>query len=277
MQGETSWVPPTGVLATLTDNAHLRSRFGAEDLANLERRARSRVARRPPPSLVRALQRPDVAVIAELKRRSPSKGVLDDSLDAAVVVRAFAEGGAAAASILTEPTAFGGAIADLETASGEVAIPLLRKDFIVSGAQVFEAAASGAAAVLLIARALGPDGIRPLVEVAHGVGLECLVEVRSEAELAWGLEAGADVIGVNTRNLETLVIDPAVAERLLPLVPPELPAVFESGIRERSDVERAAAIGADAVLVGSSLSAAGSTAAAVRRLAGVSRIGRRGV
>jgi indole-3-glycerol phosphate synthase len=259
------------VLGQLTAAAHVRSQADPVALATLRRNAELRLAAHPPPSLAAALRRPDVAVIAELKRRSPSKGVLDDSLDAGAVASAFAAGGAAAMSVLTEPSAFGGALADLESASRRVRIPLLRKDFIVSSSQVFEAASAGASAVLLIARALGPVALVELAEVAQTTGLETLIEVRSEAELAWAVEAGADVIGVNSRNLETLEIDPAVATRLVPMVPAETPAVFESGIRTRDDVEQAARAGADAVLVGSVLSAQGSSAEAVRGLVGVPR------
>ena len=227
------------------------------------------MATTPPPSLAEALVRPDVAVIAEIKRRSPSKGVLDDTLDAGQVASAFAAGGAAAMSVLTEPTAFGGALADLEVASRRVRIPLIRKDFVVDASQVFEAAAAGASAILLIARALGPAGLGPLVETAGTAGIETLIEVRSADELQWAVDAGADVIGVNTRNLETLEVDAAVALDLLPRVPRGTPAVFESGIRTRIDVDHAALAGADAVLVGSSLSMQGSTSDAVRALTGV--------
>jgi indole-3-glycerol phosphate synthase len=239
------------------------------ELEQLRRNAQDRVAMHPPPSLAAALQGPMVAVIAELKRRSPSKGVLNDALDADHVASAFATGGAAAMSVLTEPSAFGGALADLETASRRVRIPLIRKDFIVSESQILEAAAAGAAAVLLIARALGPDALPELANAARMAGLETLIEVRSDDELSWAVAANADVIGVNSRNLETLEIVPEVAFGLIPKVPSAIPAVFESGVRSREDVEAAAAVGANAVLVGSGLSAQGSTSDAVRALTGV--------
>lgn len=272
------WIPPTGVLGQLTAAAHVRSQRGVGELEALRDAAAFRVDAHEPPSLAAALlDRPDVAVIAEIKRRSPSKGVLDDSLDAGQVASAFAAGGAAAMSVLTEPTAFGGALADLETASRRVRIPLIRKDFIVDGSQIFEAAAAGASAVLLIARALGPTTLATLAAQVRQVGLESLIEVRSEDELAWAVAAEADVIGVNTRNLETLEVDPAVAVRLLPQVPAGIPAVFESGVKRREDVVAAAEAGADAVLVGSSLSQQGSSAEAVRALVGVPKQARRGV
>ena len=216
-----------------------------------------------------ALRRPTVGVIAELKRRSPSKGVLDDSLDAVGRASAYAEGGAAALSILTEPSRFGGDVADLTAARRAVPIPVLRKDFIVDVVQVEEARAAGASAVLLIARALAPSLAVELADAARGFGLDVLFEIRDEAELARAVDIRGCVVGVNTRNLETLAVDPAVGERLLPLVPADRVAVFESGVATRTDVERAAAVGANAVLVGSALSTAPDGAAAVRALAGV--------
>lgn len=208
-------------------------------------------------------------MIAELKRRSPSKGVLDDSLDAIGRASGYAAGGAAALSILTEPSRFGGSLDDLTAARKAVKIPVLRKDFIVDTLQVEEARAAGASAILLIARALAPSLAVELADAARGYGMDVLFEVRDEAELARGVDIRGSVIGVNTRNLETLEVDAAVGERLMPLVPPDRVAVFESGIATRADVERAAAAGANAVLVGSSLSRHPDAAVAVRAIAGV--------
>jgi indole-3-glycerol phosphate synthase len=215
-------------------------------------------------------------VIAELKRRSPSKGALHLTLQAVERASGYAAGGAAALSILTEPSEFGGALEDLQEVRSAVPIPLLRKDFIVSPQQIIEARAAGASAVLLIARSLGPAPLAALAAVARDWGLDTLIEIRDEDELDWALDAGAEVIGVNTRNLETLAVDPAVAERLVPLVPPTVPAVFESGVRDREDVALAARVGADAVLVGSSLSVQPDPVAAVAALVGVPRTGRGG-
>lgn len=222
-------------------------------------------------SLAAALRGPRVAVIAELKRRSPSKGAINEGLSAPVRAAAYAAGGAAALSVLTEPTRFGGSPEDLEAVRAAVALPLLRKDFITFELQLIEARALGASAVLLIARALPPARLALLAEVARGLGLESLVEVRSESELERALAVPSAVVGVNNRNLETLEIDDAVGERLLPLVPPDRVAVYESGVRGVAEVERAAAFGADAVLVGSALSLADDGEAAVRALAGVPR------
>ena len=224
-----------------------------------------------PPSFAQALRGPRVRVIAELKRRSPSRGVINDAIDAPARATAYAAGGAAALSVLTEPTRFGGSLEDLEAVRAAVALPLLRKDFITHEVQLLEARAAGASAVLLIARALPAERLRALAAVAHARRLECLVEVRTEAELLEALSVPGAIVGVNNRDLETLRIDEATGIRLLPLVPPDRVAVYESGVTSVVEVERAAAAGADAVLVGSVLSAAEDGAAAVRALSGVER------
>ncbi len=218
-----------------------------------------------------ALRGPHVAVIAEVKRRSPSKGTINDAIDAAPRATAYADGGAAAISVLTEPERFGGSLSDLRAVSAAVDVPVLRKDFIVDALQLHEAVRAGAAAVLLIARALEPSHAADLAAEAATLGLDVLFEVRDERELARAVAVAGCVVGVNTRNLETLAVDPAVGERLLPLVPRDRVAVYESGVASRADVERAAATGADAVLVGSALSSHTDGAAAVAALAGVAR------
>lgn len=216
-----------------------------------------------------------VAVIAELKRSSPSKGAINSSLDATQQVTAYAAGGAVALSILTEPSEFGGTMDDLRIASALRLAPCIRKDFITDAVQLVEAREAGASAALLIARALPPDALFELVFVARTLGIEPLVEVRDESELADALASGALLIGVNNRNLETLEVDPLTCDRLLPLVPVTHIAIYESGITTRADVERAARHGADAVLVGSSVSAATMPADAVSALTGVARLPRR--
>jgi indole-3-glycerol phosphate synthase len=212
-----------------------------------------------------------VAVIAEVKRRSPSKGAIRDSISAEAQALAFARGGAAAISVLTEPQHFGGSLADLESARDRVAIPLLRKDFHCDAIQLLEAKASGASAALLIARALAPVKLAELMSVADDLRIEPLVEVRTEAELMLALELGARVIGINSRDLETLDVDATVPERLLQLVPNGVIAVAESGIETLADVENRARWGADAVLVGSIFSASDDPEAAVRALSTVRR------
>jgi indole-3-glycerol phosphate synthase len=217
-----------------------------------------------------------VGVIAEIKRRSPSKGAINLDMSAVEQARAYERAGAAALSVLTEPAHFGGSIEDLVSVRAAVTVSVLKKDFHVEPIQLLEARAIGASAALLIVRALSPDALRQMVDTARQLELEVLVEVRDEVELARALEVGATMIGINNRNLETLVIDPATSERLLRLVPSTVIAVAESGVAGRGDVEQAARWGADAVLVGSVISAAKDPAAAVLALSGVRRVARAG-
>lgn len=217
------------------------------------------------------LAAPTVAVIAEVKRRSPSQGVINHEMVASERAVAYVSGGAAAISVLTEPTEFGGAPQDLLLVRACASVPLLRKDFHVTEAQIYETRALGASAVLLIARALPAARLVELVALAHEVGLEALVEVRTDAELAVAVASGSAMIGVNARNLETLVIDHAVVARLLPQIPASVVAIAESGLAVRADVERVASLGADAVLIGSALSRQVDGAAAVAGLCGVLR------
>lgn len=218
----------------------------------------------------------DVAVIAELKRRSPSKGALDAGMDASTRAHLYADAGARALSVLTEPHDFGGSNQDLIDARVTSGLPVLRKDFHVHPTQVWEARAIGASAVLLIARALGPDGVRAMADVAREASIEAVVEIRDAAELEWALEAGATMIGVNRRDLETLRMHDDVIARLLPALPDDAVAIAESGVRDRAQVEEVARLGADAVLVGSALSVSTDPHAAVALLTGVPRRGRHG-
>lgn len=266
-----SWKEPTGPLGRLVRRAAERAEAARADLRALERRVAKLM---PVASFADALVRPDVAVIAEIKRRSPSKGVLDATLDAGVRASEYALGGAAALSVLTEPSEFGGSLDDLAAARSGVEVPLLRKDFIVDEVQLLEARLAGASAVLLIARALRDDRFFALAAAARSIGLDLLLEVRDEGELERALGVPGGVIGVNNRNLETLVIDDRVSERLLWRIPPERTAVYESGVQDVEGVRRAAALGADAVLVGSALSVVASPVDAVRRLTGVVRSAR---
>ena len=215
-------------------------------------------------------------MIAEIKRKSPSKGVLNAGLDAPTQARSFERGGAVGISVLTEPEYFGGSIADIREVGDAVSLPLLRKDFHIDPAQLTEARDAGASAVLLIARALDPDLLKALLAWSRKLGLEALVEVRTEAELEIAVGIGADMIGVNSRDLETLEVDERVPRRLMPLIPPSVIGVWESGVHTKDDVRRAADCGADAVLVGSALSKAPDPAALVRALTSIERNPRRG-
>ena len=224
-----------------------------------------------PPPFGTALRRSNVTVIAEVKRSSPSKGAINPDLSVEDQVAAYDRGGAAAISILTEPTRFSGSRDDLIAAHSATKLPLLKKDFHVDPLQIVEAKALRASAALVIVRAVEPTRLRELIDVARSIGLELLVEIRDENELQLALAFGARVIGINNRNLETLEIDPTTAPRLLPLIPRDLIAVAESGMKTAEDVERVAAAGADAVLVGSELSASANPESAVRSLASVQR------
>lgn len=213
-----------------------------------------------------------MAIIAEIKRRSPSKGDINLSIRADAQAKYYVDGGAAALSVLTESNSFGGSPADLKEVHAAVSIPLLRKDFIVDFAQIVEARAMGASAVLLIVKALDPIQLADLIEEATAFDLTPLVEIHDESELATAILANATVIGVNNRNLETLAVDPQNSIRLIPQLPASVIAVAESGIAHRSGVELQAKAGADAVLCGSAVSAADDPTAAVRALVGVTRL-----
>jgi len=237
----------------------------------LEREAASRPA---PPSLREALRGEQVRVVAEVKRRSPSAGVIREDLEPGERAALYAARGAAAISVLTDGPHFGGSVADLRAAAARVGVPVLRKDFILDELQIVEARAAGAAAVLLIVRALPPERLRALLASARSAGLDALVEVHTAAELDRALEAGADLVGVNSRDLDSFRIDVASAWKLLATVPADRVAVAESGMLGRDDVERAAAAGADAVLIGTALSAAPDPARLLQELSRVPRRGR---
>ena len=272
MQGSGIWRPPTGTLGRIVGEAEARvARLRADEAALREKAMRAG----PPTRRLRdVLKGQTVAVIAEVKRKSPSKGWINPEISAESQARAYAVGGAAAISVLTEPNHFNGSVQDLESVSATVAVPVLKKDFHIDPIQLMEAVAHGATAALIIARALPPDLLTDMVHEAKSWNLDSIVEIRDEDELRIALDAGAEVIGINNRNLETLVIDPRTSERLLPLIPKWHIAIAESGMSTRADVERVAALGADAVLVGSSLSSSPDPAALVRELASVGRVGR---
>ncbi len=187
-------------------------------------------------------------------------------------LRAYEAGGAAAISILTEPRRFSGSNDDLTKARATVNLPLLKKDFHVDVVQILEARVLGASAALVIARAVEPARLEKLIRAGLDFGIEILVEVRDERELDLALSLGAKLIGVNNRNLETLEIDPDTSSRLLPLIPRDIVAIAESGVRSEADVVRVASAGADSVLVGSELSKSPDPEKVLRSLVAVARI-----
>jgi indole-3-glycerol phosphate synthase len=191
-----------------------------------------------------------VNVIAECKRRSPSKGLLAAEYDPAAIAESYARGGAAAISVLTEPTFFDGALEHLAAVRRRVSLPLLRKDFIMDEYQLVEARAAGADAVLLIVAALEQADLAHLQRRAGEMGLAALVEVHDEEELARAVDAGARIVGVNNRNLRTLQVDVEASYRLAPRIPREVIGVSESGLQTRADLERLAAAGYQAFLIG---------------------------
>jgi len=206
-----------------------------------------------PRDVMAALRRQGVAVIAEVKRASPSKGALAAIADPAALAIDYEAGGASVISVLTEGRRFGGSLADLAAVRDVVQVPLLRKDFVVSSYQLWEARAYGADMVLLIVAALEQNALVSLVERAVSIGLVPLVEVHADAELSRAIDAGAQVIGVNARNLATLEVDRSIFARLAPQIPDGVVKVAESGVRGPHDLLAYAAAGADAVLVGESL------------------------
>jgi indole-3-glycerol phosphate synthase len=222
---------------------------------------------RPRPSFHAALARPGrLAVIAEMKRRSPSAGGISPGADAATQAERYARAGADAVSVLTDERYFGGTLGDLEAATARFAaqrhaVPCLRKDFMVHPIQVVEAAQAGASAILLIVRALAGAELAELFEAATLAGLDALFEVHTEGEIDRAVEAGARLIGVNNRDLATFQTDLALSERLVPLIPRGIVAVSESGISTLAHAARARACGAHAVLVGEALMRAPDPAA----------------
>jgi len=239
---------------------------------------RSRALAAPPPRDFAGALRPEagtIGVVAEIKRRSPSKGDLAPDLDPAVTAKAYAAGGASCLSVLTDGPWFGGTIDDLVAARAACDLPVLRKDFTIDEVQVYETRAIGADAILLIVAALPDDVLlHDLHELALGLGLAVLVETHDDAELERALALGAHIVGVNARNLGTFAEDLGVGERLATRVPPAVVAIAESAIRSVDDAARMAAAGFDAVLVGEMLVRSPDATATARGLADVARSGR---
>jgi indole-3-glycerol phosphate synthase len=229
--------------------------------------AKARIQPRP---FIDAVRRPGLSLIAEHKRRSPSAGPIRDGVPVRDVVRAYARGGAAALSILTDGPHFGGSLDDLRQARATTELPILRKDFIVDPYQLHEAVAAGADAVLLIVAALEDEELETLHALSRELGLAVLVEVHDEDELTRAIELGAVMIGINNRDLRTMQVDTGRTLRLLERVPPGVAVVAESGIREPEQLAEVAKAGVDAVLVGEALMRAPDIEAACRLLTGAS-------
>ena len=223
----------------------------------------------PPRDFASALRAPGLSIIAEIKRRSPSGGELRPDLAAADLGRTYAAAGAAALSVLTDTRFFGGSLQDLAEARAACDLPVLLKDFVVDEYQLHEARSYGADAVLLIVRALSPLELARLIALADDLGLAALVETHSGDEVRIALEAGAQIVGVNNRDLDTLRTDPSLALGLRDLVPPDRIFVAESGVSEPEQLDALAAAGAHAVLIGEALVRAPDPGAKLRELAGL--------
>ena len=213
-----------------------------------------------------ALKGDSVRLIAEVKKASPSKGILRPEFDPVALARTYADNGAAAISVLTESKYFGGHLNHLSEIRKEVNLPLLRKDFIFDPYQVYESRACGADAVLLIAAILEPEQLVELLSLSHELGLSCLVEVHSENELEKALRSGVEIIGINNRDLTTFSVDIGTTQRLRPLVPRDKTVVSESGISRRQDMKYLKKWGVDAALVGEALLTTNDIAAKMREL-----------
>ncbi|MCB9736314.1 MAG: indole-3-glycerol phosphate synthase TrpC [Deltaproteobacteria bacterium] len=247
--------------------AGTRARLAATPV-DREALARAAAAAPPPPSAWEALTAPGTRVIAEVKRKSPSQGAIRADADPVAVARGYMSAGAAAISVLTEPDHFGGSLDDLRAVAAAVAAPCLRKDFVVDARQLDEARVAGASLVLLMASVLDDAELAALSAHADALGLAALVEAHDEREVERALAAGARILGVNNRDLKTLAVDLATAERLRPMIPAGVIAVAESGVQTRADVLRLEDAGYDCFLVGSSLMAAPDPARALAALLG---------
>jgi indole-3-glycerol phosphate synthase len=225
-------------------------RQAAVPLAEVAARA---AAAAPPRDFLAALRRPGVAIISEIKRQSPAKGALRLDMDAPTMAATYEAAGASCISVLTDQKYFKGSDADLIAVRERVTVPVLRKDFVVDAYQIHEARSIGADAILLIVVALSPTEIREMAALAHSYGMAALVEVHTEAELRIALEVGADLIGINNRDLTRMVTDVQTTALLRPLVPAGVTLVSESGIRTADDIAMLRNLGVDAALIGESL------------------------
>ena len=252
-------------------------RIVSQNLEALEHKKRrlpmaevQRLASEQPPALelASALRGDGIQLIAEIKKASPSRGVIRPDFDPVEIAKIYAGNGAAAISVLTEARYFQGSLDHLKNIRKALPdeIPLLRKDFIVDPYQIYESRAYGADSLLLIVAILEPEKLQELLGISHELNMSCLVEVHNEAEVEIALKSQAKIIGINNRDLNTFGVDITITERLRPLIPRDRIVVSESGIKERSDIEKLSQLGIDAVLIGESLMSAPDIAARMREL-----------
>jgi indole-3-glycerol phosphate synthase len=254
----------SGILAEIVQHkdeelADLRSRASILEQQAYERKTPSR-------PFLEALRKTTPAIIAEIKKTSPSKGVLRHNLHPAFIAHAYEQGGAACLSVVTDKQYFDGSLLDLEAARAAVSLPVLRKDFVIERLQIFEAAAHNADAILLIAGLLDVDELTRFRELASSLGMASLVEVHNQEELAKAIDSGAEMIGVNNRDLETFEVSLDTSLRLSLCMPGNALRVSESGIHTRADIDLLRGAGFDAFLVGESLLTSPHPAAALRAL-----------
>ncbi len=256
----------SGILAEIVSTKQQEVADLHVHFAELERAA---VARKVPPRpFGAALRKHGPAIIAEIKKASPSKGLLQPDFHPALIAHQYEKGGAACLSVLTDKQYFQGSLHDLEIARAATQLPVLRKDFTIDRVQIFEAAAHGADAILLIAAVLDVHELTQLREVAQSLGLAALVEVHNHPELEKAIDSGAEIIGVNNRNLDTFEVSLDTSLRLSYLMPAGVTRVTESGIFTRADIETLGAAGFHAFLIGESLMKSNDPAGALRALLG---------
>jgi indole-3-glycerol phosphate synthase len=243
------------ILQEIVDNTRLE----LEDIKRrmpLEKLEKMALEQPAPLDLASALRSGDVKLIAEIKKASPSRGIIRDDFDLLKIAQTYVSNGAAAISVLTEPKYFQGSLDYLKRVGDELGdkrVPLLRKDFIFDPYQIYQSRAYGADSLLLIVAILEPDRLKELLSLSHRQGMKCLVEVHNENELEIALESGAGIIGINNRNLNTFKVDITTTKRLKPLIPVDRLVVSESGIKNRDDIARLGEWGVNAVLVGEAL------------------------
>jgi indole-3-glycerol phosphate synthase len=250
-----------GILARIVERKRAELARDSARLNHLEKRA---FERRDFRDFKASLKRP--AIIAEIKQASPSKGVLSEHFDPAAIARKYQDGGAAALSVLTDRDFFQGSLADLEAARAATSLPVLRKDFTIADFHVIEAAAHGADAILLIAAILGVESLRRFRELAATFKMAAIVEVHDAEELESAIESGAEIVGVNNRDLNTFEVNLAISEKLAHKMPASMTKIAESGIDSRADVRRLMQAGYDAFLVGERLMKSADPSAALREL-----------
>jgi len=256
------------ILQEIVDNTRLK----LEDIKRclpLKKLEKMALEQQAPLDLASALRGGDVKLIAEIKKASPSRGVIRDDFDPLTIARTYVSNGAAAISVLTEPKYFQGSldyIKQIGDELGDKRIPLLRKDFIFEPYQIYQSRAYGADSLLLIVAILKPDRLKELLSLSHQLGMKCLVEVHNESELEVALERDAGIIGINNRNLNTFEVDLATTQRLKPLIPADRLVVSESGIKNRDDIARLREWGVNAALVGEALMSAPDIAEKMRGL-----------